>query len=74
MFDLGNNANHASLKMTIPLDQVLVPLKNVDEIDGKIITQTQVLAKELAMPSECDDDEQDEENLASSGSKGNLSS
>jgi hypothetical protein len=46
----------------------------VDEIDGKIITQTQVLAEELAMPSECDDDEQDEENFASSRSKGNLSS
>jgi hypothetical protein len=25
--------------------------------DGKIITQTQVLAEELAMPFECDDDE-----------------
>ncbi len=44
----------------------------MDEIDGKIITQTQVLDEELAMASECDDDEQDEENFASFGSKGNL--
>jgi hypothetical protein len=30
MFDLGNNANHANLRMIIPLDQVLAPLENVD--------------------------------------------
>lgn len=72
MFDLGNNANHADPRMIIPLDQVLAPLENVDEIDGKTITQTQVLAEELAMPSKCDDDEHDEENLASSEFKGNL--
>jgi hypothetical protein len=34
MFDLGNNVNHADLRMTIPLDQVLAPPENVDEIDG----------------------------------------
>jgi hypothetical protein len=73
MFDLGNNANHASLRMIIPLDQVSIPPKYMDEIDGKIITQTQVLAEELIMPSECDDDEHDEENFASFGFEGNLS-
>jgi hypothetical protein len=43
--------------MTIPLDQILVPPENVDEIDGKIITQTQVLVEKVTMPSKCDDDE-----------------
>jgi hypothetical protein len=45
----------------------------VDEIDGKIITQTQVLAEKLIMPSKCDDDEHDEENFASFGFEDNLS-
>ncbi len=46
----------------------------MDEIDRKIIIQTQVLVEELAMASKCDDDEPYEENLASSGFEGNLSS
>jgi hypothetical protein len=46
----------------------------MDEIDGEIVIQTQILAEELAVASKCDDDEQDEENFASFGFEGNLSS
>jgi hypothetical protein len=74
MFDLGNNVNHASLRMIIPLDQIPALVENMDEINGKIIIQTQVLAEKLTVASECDDDEANEKNLASFGFEGNLSS
>jgi hypothetical protein len=31
--------------MTIPLEQIVAPLQNVDEMDGEIITLAQVLAE-----------------------------
>jgi hypothetical protein len=35
MFDL---CNHVGLRMTIPLEQIVAPLQNTDEMDGEIIT------------------------------------
>jgi hypothetical protein len=43
--------------MTIPLEQIVAPLQNKDEMDGKIITLAQVLAEELIVTFESDDDE-----------------
>lgn len=72
MFDLRNNDNHVGLRMTIPLEQIVAPFQNMDEMDGEIITLAQVLAKELIVAFEGDDDEQDEKDFPSFGSKNNL--
>jgi hypothetical protein len=71
MFDLGNNVDHVGLRMTIPPKQVATPIQNANEMDGQIVTPTHILAEELAMVSEGDDDEQDQKDFATFESKSN---
>ncbi len=72
MFDLGNNVDHACLRMIISLELAPTPVPNVSGMVGELITLTQVLVEEMAITSYCDDEE-DDESIASSKSKGNFS-
>ncbi len=62
MFDLGNNVDHACLRITNTIKVTIVdPLPNhLDGLDGELITPIQVLVKEMAISYECDDDDADE--------------
>jgi hypothetical protein len=62
LFDITNNSNHASLKVTNPIEAIVTPLPNhVDVMAGELITLAQVLVKEMVISLECDGDENDED-------------
>jgi hypothetical protein len=70
-FDLGNNFNHTGLRLTNHSQVVVKPPPNKNAVVGELITQAQVMAKEMAIASEDDDDDDvgDEQELLSPESK-----
>ncbi len=58
--------------MIIPIEETIVPLPNVNEFIGELITLAQVLAENLAITSDCDDE--DEQKISSFASEGNNTS
>jgi hypothetical protein len=73
MFDLGNNVDHACLKMIIPFEHAPTPTLDVNEMVGELINPTSILAKEMVVRFDCDDDEKVDERLVSFESKGKIS-
>jgi hypothetical protein len=73
MFDLGNNVDHACLKMIIPFEHAPTPTLDANEMVGELINQTYVLVKEMAVKFDCDVDEEVDERFASSKHEGNFS-
>jgi hypothetical protein len=57
LFDLGNNFDHACLKVTNHSQVVAKPPPNVNTVAGELITPTQVMVKEMAIAFEDDDDD-----------------
>ncbi len=72
MFDLGNNVDHACLRVIISLELAPTPILDVSGMVGELITLAQVLVEEMAITSHCDNEE-DDEGIASSKSEGNFS-
>jgi xanthosine utilization system XapX-like protein len=68
MFDLGNNVDHACLRVIIPHEPACALVLNVSGMVGELITPTQVLVEEMAITSNCDD-----EGIASSKFESNFS-
>jgi hypothetical protein len=68
-FELENNANHVGLKVNV--EDAIAPLNNVAPVDGELITLAQFWAKELAISSENDYDDINEQDLNSSNFEGN---
>jgi hypothetical protein len=73
MFDVGNNVDHACLKVIIPFKHAPTPTSDANEMVGELINPTHVLGKEMVVTSNCDDDEEIDEGLVSSKSEGNFS-
>jgi hypothetical protein len=62
LFDLTNNVNHASFRMTNPIEVIVIPLPNhLDAVVHELFTLAQVLVEEMTISSKCDDDENDED-------------
>ncbi len=70
---MGNNVDHACLKVIIPFEHAPTLVPYVNEMVRELINPAQVLAKEMAVISDCDDDEEVDEGLASSKFEGNFS-
>jgi hypothetical protein len=68
LFDLGNNSYHVDLRMIdhSQANVTPIPLPNVDVLVGQLITSTQVLVEEMAIASEHDNDEINEQEPLSS--------
>jgi len=49
MFDLGNNVDHACLKVIIPFEHAPTPTPDANEMVGELINPTHVLAKEMVV-------------------------
>jgi len=65
-YDLGNNGNHYDLRMVNPKKAaVACTLQNhVDgQFDGELINPNQIMDEEMAISSECDDDDEGNEDL-----------
>jgi hypothetical protein len=61
LFNLGNNANHASLRMFVPMNDVVAPPINMTNVIGELITPTQVVAKEMVIVSNGENDDEGDE-------------
>jgi hypothetical protein len=62
LFDLTNNVNHASFRMTNPIEVIVIPLPNhLDAMVHELITLAQVLVEEMTISSKCDVNENDED-------------
>jgi hypothetical protein len=59
--------------MMIPSEHAPTLAPYVNEMIGELITPAQVLAKEMVIRSDCDDDEEANDKLASSNFEGNFS-
>ncbi len=56
-FDLGNNFDHASLRLTYHFQVVAKPLLDKNAMNGELIIPIQIMAKKMAVASEDDDDD-----------------
>jgi hypothetical protein len=57
LFDLGNNFDHASLRLKDHFQVVTTPLPNKNAVTGELITPAQIIAKKMVVASEDDDDD-----------------
>lgn len=73
MLDLGNNVNHACLRVIIPFEHAPTLAPYVNEMVGELITLAQVLAEKMVGIFDCDDDEETNDELASLEFEGNFS-
>ncbi len=65
LFELGNNANHYSLKVENAIKEVATPTfqNHVNgQFDGEFIGPNQIMVEEMAISFKCDDDDDDERN------------
>jgi hypothetical protein len=58
LFNLGNNADHASLRMFVPMNDVVALPINTTNVIGELITPTQVVAKEMVIVSNGKNDDE----------------
>jgi len=60
MFDLGNNVDHACLRVIILTKPTPTPIPDVSGMVGELITLAQVLIEKMVITLDCDDEEDDE--------------
>ncbi len=69
LLDLGNNFDHSGLRVTNHSHVVTKPTPNMNVVTGELITLTQVMAEEMVVAFEDDDDVQDKQEPFSPKSK-----